>query len=624
MKLRFESPRLVVLAILLWACIFPPSVRAEAAPPPLEVYGDFPKTEDLALSPNGKLMAVVNTVGNDRLLVISEVDGDGAALMTAKVGDARLDGVEWADDDHVIVYAHNTTWFEGVEQPFERAEVVRASNHTVRNLLPLSDSYQSVIFGRYGFSQADGHSYGYYGVVPMDPAGDTSQRSGWFKQRYPNLCRVDLDSGDIMTVARGNIANPRWVIDTSGNVVAESEYRSENGTWALYRPGSLTGPLLSGHADFGFAAIGMGRSPGTVLVRASDKDEAISEVRLADGQVDHFLPTGEGEKLHFSPVTHLLQAAEVVGNDDPFLTFDPLLAGHLFSVRKAFAGKFLTLTSISADLSRIVVKVSGGDISGTWQLVDFVSKKAKPLADAYPDIPDGMVGEVKEIHYKAADSLVIPAVLTLPPGRAAHALPLVVLPHGGPEAVDRPDFGWWAQAFASRGYAVLQPNFRGSDGYGVQFRNAGFGEWGRKMQTDLSDGIGFLAGEGIVDPKRVCIAGGSYGGYAAIAGVTLQHGIYRCAASYGGVSDPEALLRRDRQRAGREYMDAMMRFWDSYLDNRDGSHSYDALSLVGHAAQADAPILLIHGKRDTVVPIAQSEDMQSALKSAGKPVEFVA
>ena len=120
-----------------------------------------------------------------------------------------------------------------------------------------------------------------------------------------------------------------------------------------------------------------------------------------------------------------------------------------------------------------------------------------------------------------------------------------MLPHGGPIGIaDRVHFDWWAQAFASRGYAVLQPNYRGSGGYGGDFRRTGYGEWGKKMQTDLSDGVAFLAAQGTIDPRRVCIVGGSYGGYAALAGVTLQHGVYRCAVSYGGVSDLGTMMWR--------------------------------------------------------------------------------
>jgi dipeptidyl aminopeptidase/acylaminoacyl peptidase len=135
----------------------------------------------------------------------------------------------------------------------------------------------------------------------------------------------------------------------------------------------------------------------------------------------------------------------------------------------------------------------------------------------------------------------IPAYLTLPPGRDPKDLPLIVLPHGGPATRDTADFDWWSQALADQGYAVLRPNYRGSD---VNRRSlvAGFSEWGRKMQTDLSDGVRYLAKEGIIDPRRVCIVGASYGGYAALAGVTLDPGVYQCATGRRAVGS-EALVK---------------------------------------------------------------------------------
>jgi dipeptidyl aminopeptidase/acylaminoacyl peptidase len=191
------------------------------------------------------------------------------------------------------------------------------------------------------------------------------------------------------------------------------------------------------------------------------------------------------------------------------------------------------------------------------------------------------------------------------------------MPHGGPEARDYPAFDWWAQAFASQGYAVFQPNFRGSDGYGVKFRDAGFGEWGRKMQTDVSDGVAELAHEGLVDPKRACIVGASYGGYAALAGVLLQHGFYRCAVAVAGVSDLSAMINYVHDQEGDE-PGSGVRYWRAFM----GAHA-DEVSPIRKASSADAPILLVHGKDDTVVPFSQSQAMAAALKAAGKPVDLV-
>jgi dipeptidyl aminopeptidase/acylaminoacyl peptidase len=224
------------------------------------------------------------------------------------------------------------------------------------------------------------------------------------------------------------------------------------------------------------------------------------------------------------------------------------------------------------------------------------------------------------VRFKAADGLELTGYLTLPRGRDPKKLPLVVFPHGGPAARDEPGFDWWAQAMASRGYAVLQVNFRGSDGYGWKFLSAGFGEWGRKMQTDLSDGVRYLAGQGTIDPKRVCIVGASYGGYAALAGAALDTGVYRCAVSYGGISD----MRRFNSWVGTNDGFASQRYFLRFL----GAESIKDPSLLqvspaSHIDKVTIPVLLIHGKDDTVVPLEQSRIMADALKAAGKPVEFV-
>jgi len=275
--------------------------------------------------------------------------------------------------------------------------------------------------------------------------------------------------------------------------------------------------------------------------------------------------------------------------------------------------------SWSDDFSRLTVLTQGASDSGTWWLVDIPSGKAEVIGTLYPGVPGAQVGSFSMVDYRAADGLALRGVLTLPPAGDHKQLPLVVMPHGGPEARDYPVFDWWAQAYASRGYAVWQPNFRGSAGYGVALRNAGNGEWGRKMQTDISDGVAELARRGIVDPRRACIVGASYGGYAALAGVTVQQGLYRCAVSFAGISDLTAHLLKIKERAGENAMRYMLGFFGarSFADP-----SLDAISPARLAQRADAPILLIHGKDDTVVRIDQSLTMQRALEKAGKPVEL--
>jgi len=166
---------------------------------------------------------------------------------------------------------------------------------------------------------------------------------------------------------------------------------------------------------------------------------------------------------------------------------------------------------------------------------------------------------------------------------------------------------------------VLRVNYRGSFGYGWDFQSAGFGQWGRRMQTDLSDGVRYLSAQGTIDPKRVCIVGGSYGGYAALAGATLDPGVYRCAASLAGPADLARMIDYPKFEGSSDAA-AAERYWLRYMGPREG---LAAISPAQQAAKATIPILLIHGKDDTVVPYEQSQIMADALRKAGKPVDFV-
>ena len=249
--------------------------------------------------------------------------------------------------------------------------------------------------------------------------------------------------------------------------------------------------------------------------------------------------------------------------------------------------------------------------------VDVSALRAEPFGYERPAIYPELVGPVSTFEYTASDGLEMDGILTVPPGAEPIDLPLVMLPHGGPHSHDKEGFDWWAQAFASRGYAVFQPNFRGSTNRDEAFIQAGYGEWGGKMQSDVSDGLAALAKEGIIDPSRACIVGASYGGYAALAGVTLQQGLYRCAVSVAGVADV-SLMSRIESKENSSKVRAR-----SFKRQLGPKSNFKTISPRHHADKADAPILLIHGVDDTVVHFQQSEKMADALKDAGKPYEFL-
>jgi TonB family protein len=239
------------------------------------------------------------------------------------------------------------------------------------------------------------------------------------------------------------------------------------------------------------------------------------------------------------------------------------------------------------------------------------------FAAPYMKLIDQPMSEVKPVRYEARDGLSIPGYLTLPRGREAKGLPLIVMPHGGPFVRDRYAFDPMVQLLASRGYAVLQPNFRGSTGYGRDYVEKGYGQMGLKMQDDLDDGVAWLAGDGTVDPKRVCILGSSYGGYAALWGAIRNPEIYRCAVSFAGVTDVAGILKYDSK-----FLLAR-RYFKQHRKKIEGEQKRD-LAAVSPLQQADrlkVPVLIAHGEQDSTVPADQSRKLVAVLKARGAPVQ---
>nr|WP_224746107.1 S9 family peptidase [Neiella litorisoli] len=265
--------------------------------------------------------------------------------------------------------------------------------------------------------------------------------------------------------------------------------------------------------------------------------------------------------------------------------------------------------------------VEGIGIPGEYYL--FSDGEFRFAASSRPQLKPEQVNPVEIFSYQARDGLTIPTLLTRPAHIQTKApLPAVMLPHGGPEAYDSKGFDWLAQYFASRGFLVIQPQFRGSWGFGLDHVLQGRGQWGKKMQDDLTDAVKVLAQQGQLDANRVCIVGASYGGYAALAGATFTPDLYQCAVSINGVADLEMMLDREKREHRRR--GSIVAYWEDAMANGNASDAYlESVSPIHHAAKIDAPILLIHGTIDEVVDIEQSEDMYSTLKKLGKEVTFI-
>ncbi len=599
------------------------SAATARAAPPLEAYARPPALDHVDLSPSGDRFALIANDNGERKLFVRF--SDGAADFVTSLGDKNIVSIDWVGDDHLLVFAADTVGWKD-PSPFSRQQVLGAAAidlraKTVRVIFEHSTKFLNAVFGYYGSVEESGHAYGIFGAIPL--AGGTAKDNGRVTTLLADLYRVDLDSGEASLFARSSDKSSQWAFDAAGDIVAHSTVDSKAGIWTLFAGGGADRPLdtvrISGDGVF---LAGLGRTAGTVLLHdLSGVGAPIQEVNVvAKGEAVALSGNQDSVSVFHDRVTGLAIGVTVEASPGAAL-FDEGLQKRIAATARAFPGEQVHLTSFDKTFNRLIVLTDGPHDSGTYWLVNIAKKNAVPIGPIRPDIKPADIAPSRTISFTAADGLALDGMLTLPIGKPAGNLPLVVLPRAAPNGGRaREGFNFAAQAFASRGYAVFTPNFRGALEYSAAFRQAGEGEFGRKMLTDIADGVVALARTGQIDPKRVCIVGSDYGGYVAVAEVTLQQRPYACAVAVNGFFDLEEL---ERWRVEKTVTDAgAVARWRAHWGVAKAA-DMRALSPIGLAARADAPILLLHGDDDTVIPIEQSQRMARALKAAAKPVEFV-
>jgi len=617
---RFRVSSLLLLGLMMSAAQADP----QAQPPPMSAYGQLPAMDEVSLSPNGNKTAFVAQSGDQRyLLVLNE---KGELIVKSPINDVQFRELDWVGDDYLLAFVRsklNDQFRWGLTGEFEDMAVFDLKTGKVT--WPMSDfHYLSAVFGIFPAYQKDGK---WLLPVVAESVDDNKTNEAAYKGSR-QLAIVHLDSGRLERKAQPMTGIDSWLLDAHGHVVATDYYNSSSQTWTLFSDAAPKGVLAQQKDPLGGGwIIGQGETPGTIVYAQGTAEAGYRYLeRALDG-------SGEIKEL-FPHVSHVggwvvdgydghLTGAYIGAGESHLEALDPAANERVKAARQVFPSKRTKIVGFDNAFDKFIVLTDGAGDAGTYWLVNELKHKAQALGQRYPNVPPTFVGRRRWIDYSAQDGLALHGVLTLPPGRDPHNLPVVALPHGGPVAHDTAYFDYWAEAFASRGYAVWQPNFRGSDGYGNDLRKAGFGEWGRKMQTDISDGLKVLEDQGIVDPKRACIVGGSYGGYAALAGVILQRGLYRCAVSWGGVTDPRQILREvDDVREGRSPETA--RFYKRFFGAKGwNDDSIAEISPLEQAAAADAPILLMYGTEDTVVDPRQSQDLYKALRKGSAMVQLI-
>ena len=584
-------------------------------PAPLEVYGGLPTLENISLSPDGTRVALIQTKGDNRVLVIfSLTDHNKLIGKPALLGTLKMRSVAWADESHLLLISSKTDaprFLSGPQEEWDMLNVWDIDKHKLTNYPNLDKednrSIMNVLTGDPMVRHLGGHTVLF---VPGYVLTDIT---------LPTLFRVDLDTGRQKIARAGSIHTEDWLVDETGEVITEEDYDQSAQNWKIVEYHDMHArEIAAGHEPIDIPRLlGFGPQPQTLLVSVHEDGKSLWRMlSLKDGT---FAPVSDEVDALESPIedpkTYRMVGGVHTDDTNHYVFFDPLMRARWNSIIAALPEDQVDLVSASSDFSKLIVEVNGPN-GYVYLLIDMHTVHSDLLGEVYKGL--GAPLAVKRITYKAADGLDIPAYLTFPSGKPAKNLPLVVFPHGGPAYRDTAEFDWWAQAMASQGYLVLQPNYRGST-TSAEHLKAGYGQWGRKMQTDLSDGVRYLTKEGMADPARVCIVGASYGGYAALAGVTLDPGVYRCAVSVAGPSDLKRMVKNVNS-----YAKSTQRYWERFMGaTGTGDAILEQISPVKHVDAITVPVMLIHGHDDTVVPYEQSSLMYDAMKHSKKNVEMV-
>lgn len=611
------SPRTVLNALFILLAV--PPVFAQ---PTLEDYGALPTIQMMSVSPDGTMVAFRNhRAERDAVLVYSL--NEKKVLAGLDVTSIRPSQLYFLDRSRVIMVASADTFMRGY-RGHHRLSSAFSLDVGSGEYLQLLTPGRNIIAGQTGLGN----------VLGASPDGTRVYMPAFTERRnygQPHYSLMEVDLGKVRrprVLKRGSPNTIDYFVDERGNVLAEEVFNNHSNlhTIVAYHADKEV-EIYREETEFPSIGVVALTADRKSLIFQSESNGRLSyyAMSLADGTVTVpiFERADADVEAVLADVNRIAYGVVYSGLTPSYEFFDDGLTELVKDLQAHFPGHSVWLRDVTPDLNHLIVLVEGSSTSGDFYLFSG-DGTLRFLGAARPEVETEFVNPVTPYAYKARDGAVIPALVTVP---RAHAddpgnLPAVMLPHGGPEAHDWLGFDWFAQALASQGYAVIQPQFRGSSGFGLEHLLAGRGEWGKKSQDDITDALQAMVAEGLVDPERVCIAGMSYGGFAALAGGAFTPDLYRCVVSVNGVSDVRKMLQQEKRDHGRAHW--ALAYWSEVIARGDNSkETLDTISPANFSNSFTAPVLLVHGDKDNVVDYDQSRHMQRQLKRASKPVRLI-
>ena len=632
-------------ALVLLACLFAGEViqvataNSQAMPLTLDELLADPDLQDAAVSPSGKYLALVLWRKDSDLVALMDLDTKATKVLTTighdvagKALNVRIVTISWKNEDRILFRTRILPDEHDYQQRFAEQTLLKMGGRLFaigrdgsKLVRLLGDNGEAALDGTLEFGRIASY-------LPNDPDHVLLFVDG---RNGPSLFRVNVNDGAGLMVEKPRQRISGWWLDLNGKAELRMEYangsirilrRESEDNWIKvlsYRPNES-------EEHPAYELLGASDQPGRFYVLARPEGKDRRGIYLYDVAKESF-----GEAL-YEHSTYDLESGRVSQDGKRIVSYcyivhaqtcvftDPKIESHMRGVRKFFRDTTnVQLVDSSTDDKTMLLHVSGPNDAPTYYYYRVAQARIEPLGMRHDSMNGRPLPSAAVVKWKSRDGLELSGYLIRPPGAdKATKMPLVVMPHGGPEVRDYLEFDSWTQSLAAQGYAVFQPNFRGSDGFGLAFRESGWGEWGGKMQDDITDGLDALIADGSVDPQRVCIVGASYGGYAALAGAVKTPDKYRCAISVAGISDLEALVKWSRS-GWTDDSEGYQHILKMIGDPKKDAARLAATSPALLASAVKVPVLLIHGEEDGVTPASQSERMQKALDKAGRKAEFL-
>lgn len=577
--------------------------KLQPDPVPVESYSALPFLHSPTLSPDGKKIAVLVTRGNNKLIGIIDLSApSGSDLKYYSIGKNKINWFHWAGNKQLLMSFGSAR---------DLGFLVYSTNALNRLDLETSDLIALNTESQFVKDQ----------IIFQDPIGRYII-AYQYRRGKPFAVRINLRDASEVVIQKPRHQIDQWLTDSTGNIRAGINYSEKR--WRLYYRDNPDGKLTKienrrydSFEDGVVEDLHFLPETGQAIILTNGKNGrfgaykyTIREDAIGDAIYEH--PTADVTRLIMDSNKKLL-GVEFDAEKPEQKWLVPELENLYQRINRIFISKHNRILGTSNDRQVVLFWSGSGSDPGSYYIYYPQLKKIEQVLIPYDKIDPQDMAPMEHIEYRSRDGHLIPAYLTKPKGSKNKSLPTIIMPHGGPFARTSWAFDPWAQLMANRGYAVLQPNFRGSTGYGRDYVEKGYNQWGTGMIDDIDDGLDWMIAQGIADKNRVCIMGASYGGYAALWSAIRQPKKYKCAISLNGVTDVRAMLKYDRKQfAARRYA----RKWEEKVAGEE-KRDLEAISPVQQAARMRIPVLVAQGEKDNNVPRKQADDFIEALNKVG-------